>query len=524
MSFLLSKTFWNAAMAVFLPSYCLQGLRAIPVRIEVDVSPGMPNFSIIGMAGVSVQESKDRVRSALIQSGFQFPLTRKVVNLAPAELSKQGSHFDLPIALGLLVASGQLDLKARDFKNILVVGELSLEGEVQPVHGLLPALCTFQGKGLSKVILPQANWVEAKLVQGFELLPVKHLSEAVDILLGKKKVQFFSGEKKNDENFESIAETADRFILDYQDISGHKATKRALLVAAAGGHHVRMTGPPGSGKSLLAEAFAGILPPLSPEEALEVMQIYSVAGHGDWKAGHLRQRPFRHVNPRITPYGLVGGGLDLQPGELSLAHRGVLFMDEFPEFERTTLEVLRQPLEARSILLKHGKRSSVYPCEFQLIAAQNPCPCGYLGDNEKLCSCAAASISRYKNKISGPLLDRIDLHIEVPRLPYQDFKLNGFESSAQFREKVTEARERQRARLKEAGLFTNSQMTPKLLNAEQLDFKTEEVLETVARHHALSGRAIHRIIKVARTIADLEGKDFILLSHLMEALQYRLKT
>ncbi len=311
-------------------------------------------------------------------------------------------------------------------------------------------------------------------------------------------------------------------LLFFDYISGPAPAKGALLVAAAGGHHILMSGPPGSGKSLLAEAFPGILPPLSRDELLEVLRIYSIAGR---TVEHFSlSRPFRAVHSRSTPFALLGGGVSLSPGEISLAHRGVLFMDEFPEFDRATLEALRQPLESAEITLKHGKHSSSFPCQFQLIAAQNPCPCGHLGDSEKTCVCGAAAVKRYQTKISGPILDRIDLHIGVPRLPYEDFRLSSLETTASLQEKVLLARERQTDRLKAYGLLTNQEMTPRLVKEERLDLKTEDLLKNAVRHHALSGRAIHRIIKVARTLADLEAKPMIEASHLMEALQYRIKT
>lgn len=494
-------------MSIQLPSYCLQGLSVLPVQVEVNVSRGMPVFSIIGMAGTSVQEAKDRVRSAMTSSGFEFPLNRKVVNLAPAEVIKHGSHFDLPMALGFLAASGQMP----DLGEAWALGELGLDGSLRAVSGLLPALLFAKEKGVKKMVVPEGNLREASLVEGVTFYGARNLREAVEHFSGRTLLPLETPAPWE-------ASEAD---VDFADVSGQTAAKRALLVAAAGGHHVLMSGPPGSGKSLLAQAFRGILPPLSKAELLDVLRVHSVAG--DNLASVSFVRPFRAVHPRMTRHALLGGGADLAPGEVSLAHRGVLFMDEFPEFERDALECLREPLESRELRLRAGKRSSTYPCEFQLVATMNPCPCGYYGDPEKTCTCTAAQVMRYQGKVSGPLLDRIDLHLHVPRLPYEDFKLSALESSAKLREKVMVARERQRARWKSQGILTNQAMTPQLVKQERLDLKTEDLLKSAVRTYSLSGRALHRLIKVARTLADLEDKNHIEAGHMMEALQYRVK-
>ena len=498
-------------MAIVLSSYSLIGITALPVKIEVEVSSGMPIFSIIGMAGTSVQEAKDRIRSAIQHFGFRFPLTRKVVNLAPAELHKQGSHFDLPIALGFLMATEQMGLIGKD---VLVIGELGLNGEVRPVRGAFLATLFAKENGFKELVLPRENLAEASLVDGVDLIPVTSLEEAVNHFCKARRIP------------EKVQMDAVDFAwpLDFSDIAGHSSVKRAMLVAGAGNHHVLFNGPPGSGKSLIAQTFPSILPALSKEETMQVLRVHSVAG--DTLHSVELRRPFRSVHHRATAFQLFGGGPALSPGEVSLAHRGVLFMDELPEFDRSVLEGMREPMERKTLTMRFGHHACEYPCQFQMIATQNPCPCGHLGDPEKRCVCSGAEISRYKRKVSGPILDRIDIHTEVPRLPYEDFKLGGNENSAQMRERICDARARQMARNVGTGndaILTNQEMTPRMIKAERLDLKSEDLLATATKHYALSGRGVHRTIKIARTIADLEGSSWISYEHLMEALQYRAK-
>lgn len=480
-------------MALSLKSYCLQGLEVLPVSVEIDLARGMPKFVLIGMVSTSVREAADRVRSAIVQSGFTFPMNRKVVNLAPAGWNKKGTHFDLAIAVGLLVASEQIDDIGSD---VLLVGELGLEGGVRAVPGVVSVLQWAVAAGFKSVILPAANLAEASVVEGVDLIPVKSLREVVGHFderpLEPQRLSFEWGDEE--------------ILFDLGDVSGHAAAKRALLIAAAGGHHLMMSGPPGTGKSLLARAFPSLLPPLSKEEHLEVLRVYSVARQR--RAPQSLARPFRNVHHSVTPTALIGGGPNLMPGELSLAHHGVLFMDEFVEFSRQCLEMLRVPLEEGSVSLSRGTRQHVYPCQFQLVAALNP------PEPEA----TAAQLARFQSKLSGPIMDRIDLRIEVPRLDFGELNAMGDKGSLELREVVKEARRRQRKR----GLNSNQEMNAKQVKNEPLSRESASLLEEATRRYQLSGRGVHRVIKVARTIADLEARPRVESGHILEALQYRI--
>lgn len=494
------------------------GINAYEVFVETDVVNSLPGMSIVGLPDTSINEARDRVKSAIKNSGYSFPSRKVVVNLAPADLKKIGTGFDLPIAVGILTEEEVLD--AEKLKDYAFIGELSLDGTIRGVNGVLPLVIGLKDAGVKNVIVPKVNAKEAALNGDVNIYGAEHLTDVVNHFIETKIPSSVVDIKQylNQENHQD-------YPFDFKDVKGQKKAKKALEIAAAGAHNVLMIGSPGSGKTLMAKCFASILPPLELSEALELTKIYSVCGLLPPDEPLLVKRPFRPVHHTASANGIIGGGSSPRPGEITLANRGVLFLDEMVEFPRQVLEVLRQPLEDGEIVISRAKHSVRYPAKFMLLGAMNPCPCGYLGDREKQCTCSDFQVNRYLAKLSGPLLDRIDIQVDVPRLSASEL-LNSTEEeecSADIRKRVVKAREIQAQRYKNESILTNAELTTDLIKKYcKIDEKSREMLKVAVVKYQLSGRRYDRILKLARTIADLEGSENILQLHLMQALQYKM--
>ena len=492
------------------------GINAYKIEVEVDVTNSLPNISIVGLPDSSVNEARERVHSAIKNSGFTFPLGKVIVNLAPADIRKEGTNFDLPIAIGILKEQG---INIPDDLSTAFLGELSLDGSLRRVNGVLPLVLGLKEQGITTVFVPLENAKEAALVQGIKVFGAKHL---VDVVAHYEDTPLKETTVDINKYLEENAFTD--YTFDFKDVKGQQKAKKALEIAAAGAHNLLMSGSPGSGKTMMAKCMASILPPLELQEAMELTKIYSISGLLTADKPLMTKRPYRPVHHTASANGIIGGGTNPKPGEITLAHRGVLFLDEMVEFPRNVLEVLRQPLEDGEVVISRSKNSIKYPCKFILLGAMNPCPCGFLGDKEKQCTCTDFQVQRYRSKLSGPLLDRIDLVINVPRLTTEELigSTSESESSATIRERVIKARKIQAKRYEKDGILTNSELTSELIKKYcKLDDSSSSIMKMAAQKYQLSGRKYNRVLKIARTIADLAGAENIDTTHLTQALQYR---